>query len=83
MNLALAFVVARLARSALSVSATPPAASLGRHTARWMLLRSSTPPATSEVLLLPGWRQLGWPVGDNYLGRFCTGAGPVQEAGLT
>ena len=31
----------------------------------------------------PGWRQLGWPVDDNYPGRFCTGAGPVREAGLT
>jgi hypothetical protein len=30
-----------------------------------------------------GWRQLAWPVDDNYLGRFCTGAGPVREAGLT
>ena len=29
-----------------------------------------------------GWRQLGWPVDDNYLGRFCTGAGPVREAGF-
>jgi hypothetical protein len=31
----------------------------------------------------PGWRQLPCPVDDNYLGRFCTGAGPVLEAGLT
>jgi DNA invertase Pin-like site-specific DNA recombinase len=30
-----------------------------------------------------GWRQLAWPVDDNYLGRFCSGAGPVREAGLT
>ena len=37
----------------------------------------------SRFSICPGWRQLGWPVDDNYLGRFCTGAGPVQEAGLT
>jgi len=30
-----------------------------------------------------GWRQLGWPVDDNYLGRFCTGTGPVRRRGLT
>ena len=38
---------------------------------------------TLARLMRLGWRQLGWPVDDNYLGRFCTGAGPVQEAGLT
>lgn len=32
---------------------------------------------------ISGWRQLAWPADDNYLGRFCTGAGPVREAGLT
>ena len=30
-----------------------------------------------------GWRQLPWPVDDNYLGRFCTGAGAVRKAGLS
>ena len=29
-----------------------------------------------------GWRQLPWPVDDNYLGRLSTGTGPVREAGL-
>ena len=32
---------------------------------------------------LPGWRQLPWPVDDNYLGRLRSEAGPVREAGLT
>ena len=31
----------------------------------------------------PGWRQLPWPVDDNYLGRLRSEAGPVREAGLT
>ena len=30
-----------------------------------------------------GWRQLPWPVDDNYLGRLSAGAGPVREAGST
>ncbi len=30
-----------------------------------------------------GWRQLPWPVDDNYLGRLRSEAGPVREAGLT
>ena len=29
-----------------------------------------------------GWRQLRWPVDDNYLGRFDATAGQVCEAGL-
>jgi hypothetical protein len=29
-----------------------------------------------------GWRQLPWPVDDNYLGRFKADAGQVLEAGL-
>ena len=33
--------------------------------------------------LTPGWRQLPWPVDDNYLGRLSTGAGAVREAGLS
>jgi len=48
-NLALAFVVAGLARNALRVSPTVSAS----HTAIWMLLRWSTPPGTSDALLLP------------------------------
>ena len=40
-----------------------------------------------RIGLAGGWwggrRQLGWPVDDNYLGRFFTGAGPVREAGLS
>ena len=35
-----------------------------------------------EFGLPAGWRQLGWPVDDNYLGRFQTGTGPVREAGV-
>jgi hypothetical protein len=35
------------------------------------------------VIASIGWRQLPWPVDDNYLGRFCTGAGPVRQAGLS
>ncbi|RMU66523.1 hypothetical protein ALP29_200361 [Pseudomonas syringae pv. avii] len=49
MNFDFAFVVAGLARNALRVSPTVPAS----HTAIWMLLRSSTPPAISDPLLLP------------------------------
>src|SRR5690606_10982128 len=54
MNLALALVVAGLARSALSVSPTLP----DSHTLMWMWLRNSTPPGTSEWLLLPVRRRL-------------------------
>ena len=32
--------------------------------------------------LNPGWRQLPWPVDDNYLGRLKAYAGRVREAGL-
>jgi hypothetical protein len=33
-------------------------------------------------LPLYGWRQLPWPVDDNYLGRLKAYAGRVREAGL-
>jgi uncharacterized protein involved in response to NO len=40
-------------------------------------------PQVPFVIASIGWRQLPWPVDDNYLGRFCTGAGPVRQAGLS
>src|SRR6218665_3257876 len=54
MNLALAFVVAGLSRSAARVAPTVP----GAHTARRIWLRWSTPPGTSDALLLPARRRL-------------------------
>ena len=36
-----------------------------------------------ELAQALGWRQLPWPVDDNYRGRLRSEAGPVREAGLT
>src|SRR5665213_171833 len=54
MNFALAEAVLELSRSAFSVSPTLP----GSHTAIWILLRWSTPPATSEAFDSPLRRRL-------------------------
>jgi len=43
---------------------------------RWLTM------ARAAAAARPGWRQLPWPVDDNYLGRLKAFAGRVREAGL-
>jgi hypothetical protein len=50
--------------------------------AQWLATIRLSGVLPHEVMLPERWLSL-MPVGDNYPGRFCTGAGPVREAGLT